>query len=527
MVAQPSSQPGPAAPRASQPAREKALLEDALALGRTGPPLLQRLLSLIGSNATVRFDPALDTAALRFEGDHFAILIGASAVERGTLTAPDLLYLLAHELCHLVRGEHRLSRDPRRAMAMNIAADAINDAWLTGPTFGGFFDPTTSLPARRSTSHPLNGLMLPLPAARMLVERASPSPSEPQYPEDPEDTEGPEDPQDTIDDAQVSRRLYREVIPAVSGGLIPYQPDMWAATHRFLQEGGRDATLDAALGTELVLALMDQLPEPPSIHTTLLDALLQSDEGRAILDALRKLFGENSQTGTERGRRAGSGQPTADHHVRPARAEARLERFLRRVAFEVDALAGQWSPSGLAAIPHENGALVTARSALEYRAKIRATPMAERRPQGAEHPAGLELYLDASGSMHDDLPVLLASLVVRCPDLLPPRAMVFSVGVYPVTARALRERRVPTDGGTSFEGLARDILRRRISTAVVISDGDAPPIDTFLTNELARRRVRIAMVFPRALRKSPLDALCPPGWRLSLELQTGSNRGVW
>lgn len=511
MVAQPSSQAGPAA-RVGQPAREKALLEDALALGRTGPPLLQRLLSLIGSNATVRFDPALDTAALRFEGDHFAILIGASAVERGTLTAPDLLYLLAHELCHLVRGEHRLSRDPRRAMAMNIAADAINDAWLTGPAFDGFFDPTTALPARRSVSHPLNGLMLPLPAARMLVERASPSPSASLVP---------------LDDAQVSRRLYREVIPPVTGGLLPYQPDMWAATHRFLQEGGRDATLDAALGTELVLALLDQLPEPPSFHTTLLDALLQSEEGRALLEALRKLFAENPQTGTERGQRAGSGQPTADHHVRPARAEARLERFLRRVTFEVDALAGQWSPSGLAAIPHENGALVTARSALEYRAKLRATPMAERRPQGAEHPAGLELYLDASGSMHDDLPVLLASLVVRCPDLLPPRAMVFSVGVYPVTPRALRERRVPTDGGTSFAGLARDILRRRISTAVVISDGDAPPIDTHLMRELARRRVRVAMVFPRAMRPSPLDALCPPGWRLSLGLEREFRTGVW
>lgn len=501
-----------AAPRISSPgvpspgtarARCEALLEAALDLGRTGPPLLQRLLALIGpggTGAVVRFDPTLDTAALRFDGERFEILIGAPAIERGTLTAADLLYLLAHELCHLVRGEHRLPPDPRRATAMNIAADAINDAWLTGPTFEGFFDPRTSLPARRPPTHPLNGLMLPLPAAKALVERDS---------------------HERVADAQVSRRLYRDVIPPLSGGVLPYQPETWAVTHRFLQEGGRDASLDAALGTELVLALLDQLPEPPSLGRTLLEAMLQTEQGRALLGALREQFAGERLARSLSGRQAGSAKDTHDIEVRSAQAEARLERLLRRIAIEVEALAGQWSPSGHAAVPSEGGALVTPRSALEYRAGLRATPMAERRRIGAEHPAGLELYLDASGSMHEDLPVLLASLLVRCPDLLPRRVMVFSVGLYPVTARALKERRIPSDGGTSFEALAKDMIARRITTAVVISDGEAPPIAAHLMRELARRRVRVAMVFPRALRASPLDALTPPGWRMNLGLHGG------
>lgn len=501
-AAQPNGR-GPTPPTRSRAPSAEALLQAALELGRKGPPLLQRMLSLIGSDAVVRFDPTLDTAALRFERDHFAILIGLSAVERGHLSAADLLYLLAHELCHLVRGEHRLPPDPRRATAMNIAADAINDAWLTGPTFGGFFDPTTSLPARRPATHPLNGLMLPLPAARSLIERRGLGP---------------------VEDSEVSRSLYRDVIPPVSGGVLPYQPETWAATHRFLQEGGRDATLDVALGTELVLALFDQLPEPPVRRVTLMDEMLETEEGRSLLRRLRELFAdEDGEGGHVRPGPAGA-VTTAD--LRPARAELRLERFLRRVAFEVDALAGRWGPTGLAAVPYESGALVTARSACEYRAGLRATPMAERRPVGAECPAGIELYLDASGSMYDELPSLVASLVTRCPDLLPPRVFVFSVGVHAVSSRTLRERRLPTDGGTSYEGIVKDMLMRRVTRAVVISDGEARRVGAGLMSELVRRRVRVAMVFPRAVGKSPLDALCPPGWRIGLGLDR-QRKGVW
>lgn len=486
------------------------LIDQALTLGRSGPALLRAMLDLIGQGVEIRVRDDIETAALIPTDGGFEVALGARAFAPDpanieydksafSLRDPrDILYVIAHELAHLIRDPHVLPDDPRRAMVANVAADALNDAWLTGPAFSGFFCPQSELPARRPTNHPINALMVPLPAASAFLPRPEVPPLSP----------------------QVSRRFFEEVVtPPPSRGRSPYCAEDWARVHHALQCGGRDDELGLDLAMSLVDPLIDQLPEERPAHAEAIAALVRAHDTPSSLRhraALRRSF-EAACDG--RGANRG-GSPSAARGrmtVRRVSPVARLEGFLRRFVSELDDL-GVYSPSGRGRASADFGPLIAPRALAEYAAEIRATPFAEMRPEGGLREARVEVYLDTSGSMHDALPHIVASVAARCAELIQFPLRTFSVGVHPLSLAALRSNALPTDGGTSFEALANDLLARRVSRAVVISDGEARALPDALRERLRCRHIQVAQVFPGHIGESPLDALCPPSWRLALNL---------
>jgi len=128
------------------------------------------------------------------------------------------------------------------------------------------------------------------------------------------------------------------------------------------------------------------------------------------------------------------------------------------------------------------------------------------------------VYLDVSASMWQELPPIIATVGTACADLLSLPVMTFSIEARPVSLRELARGRLPTDAGTDFSALARDLLTRRIARAVVITDGVAAPLSDELVRALRARGVRLVVVFPGRSGTSPLDLCCPRGWKLGLGL---------
>ncbi|MCC6624952.1 MAG: hypothetical protein IT385_27140 [Deltaproteobacteria bacterium] len=470
--------------------------EEALALATTAPDIVRALVSLVAPDdnmslqAELRLTTDVSTAALGWDDERrrFVVAIGVDMLARELRDPADLLYLVCHELIHLVRGEHTLPPG-RLAIAMNLAADALNDAWLTGPALAGFFSPTSSLPARRSLAAPTSALLLPLPAAAERV-------GEPGHPLAP----------------RVSRALFERVVapPMTSDAAsTPYDPRAWADVHHALQIGGRDDALELEVAVRLVLPLLDQLPTPPPSRAPLSSAAL------AALAALRRALGDA----------AGAVGPAATRVARTTTDIAagvpsrRLERFVRRFASSPTSASEAWRPRGPETRAADQGARLHRRPLVEWAAGARASPFAVSEPSGGIGVGGVELYLDASASMWSELPPIVATIVRRCADVLalPPR--LFSIGVHPIGLAALGSGRLPSDVGTDMRALAEDLLARGVRRAVVVSDGAAPPLPARTLEALRLRGVVTALVFPgEAPRACPLDGLCPQGARLALGL---------
>ena len=472
----------------ARPAMQRRLerwLGPALELGRQGPPLLRSLIALVGPRAEVRFVAAAATAHLGWESATGKFIIGVGpAMLGGSLKGPeDLLFVIAHELVHLMRGEHTLPPGPA-AIAYNLAADALNDAWLTGPAFEGFFSPTTSLPSRRTVASPEIALLLPAEAAAQQLGVVATGP-------------------------ETSRLFFERIVgPPVPPGAVPYDPRAWAVVHQALHVGGRNDTLTLDVAARLVLPLLSQLPSPPRT------GLMLSIEAQRALEALRRAL-----SGEGRGPRAGgrcAEQSTPE--VTRARASRSLARFLRGLVDASPGTAQTWSARGLELRPADGGSQPGRRSLVEYRAGLRATPWSEGVPRGGEGPFGLSVYLDVSASMWQELPPIIATVGTACADLLSLPVMTFSIEARPVSLRELARGRLPTDAGTDFSALARDLLTRRIARAVVITDGVAAPLPDELVRALRARGVRLAVVFPGRSGTSPLDLCCPRGWKLGLGL---------
>jgi len=475
-------------------------LAEALALAERGPEIVRSLVALVAPRvssaegaprAEVRFVPELDTAALGWDehARRFVIGIGADMLQRDLTGPADLLYLVCHEALHLVRGEHGLPPG-RLALATNLAADALNDAWLTGPALEGFFAPTDALPARRSVSSPANALLVPLPAAAAYLE----------------EHEAPLAP-------RVSRAFFERVVVAPERGAVAYDARAWAEVHHALQIGGRGDTLGLDLATRLVLPLLDQLPEPPRAREPLPSAACDA------LAALRRRLARGRASASPGHGPRGALTTTEVTLASPSR---RLERFLRGLARAATGGPPAWSAEGPCVRTGGEGARWSRRSLVEWRSGLRGLPFTTSEPLGGEAPAGLALYLDASVSMASELPVILGTVARRCADVLALPVRAFSVGVFDVTPRELARGRLRTEGGTDFTPLVDDLLRRRVRHAVIVTDGEAPSLPRAGVDALRARGVRIALVFPgEADTRSPLDPLCPTsarGARLGLRL---------
>jgi hypothetical protein len=455
-----------------------------------GSATLASLFSLLDDEAVVVLDSAVGSACLRHDGRRFEVAIGADFYERELGAPLDLGYLVAHELMHLVRGEHELPPDPREAAARNIAADVVNDAFLLGPVAQGPFDPVTGIAARRLVPGPVGVLLAPSAALAAALGR----------------------PEGLL--ATGIEYFQSRVSAPNPPGAAPWDPTAWAEVHWMLTSGGARGTLDHETATALVRPLLRQLPD---------DALPAAPDGldgrtsglaAALRARLSVAYG---------GRKAGSGAPRRAVTLTPQvpRAARRIAALLHAWARPGSATARGWSPAGSALRPADVGSRVSARSAVDFACGLRATPFAAEAAVGGEAPQGVTLYLDVSGSMHRALPEVLAVLLREARPLLSRPVYAFSDTVTALDDDALRLGRIETGFGTSFDAVAAHLVEQRIGRAVVITDGEGR-LSAESQRLLERLRPELALVFPEELATSPLDRWVPQHRRLAIGL--GSKR---
>jgi hypothetical protein len=406
----------------------------------------------------------------------------------------DVLYLLAHELMHLVRADYQWPRSTFfDAYVANIAADALNDAWLTGPACEGFFGGAEALPSLRGCENPIEALLLPHAAVAEIVGLEPGS----------DTSEG--------DMAQASRKLFQHHVPAPENADI-WNPSLWAATHHALQCGGRDGSMGLADAVPLVERVVKQvLPHPGTQQVEYAEGRMKSPRHLRSLAGRRGVDGSLASSGV---RHEGLLEVAIPGLAAPLRA---LERFVRAFAHED---AARHDPEGAHNCNWHSDVAASrlgARSTAEYAAGLRATPFARREVDAANGAATIELYLDVSGSMMESLPPLLATVGARLADVCGAGVRMFSTRIEPLSWALLRVGAVMSTGGTSFDVVAEDMLARGTRRAVVVSDGLGEAVDGRLLERLRRSGVRLALVFPERIRKHPLESLCQPGFKLELK----------
>jgi hypothetical protein len=89
-----------------------------------------------------------------------------------------------------------------------------------------------------------------------------------------------------------------------------------------------------------------------------------------------------------------------------------------------------------------------------------------------ECPASAHLYVDASASMEEELP-WICGLVKGLSRYVNTRVFLFSNKVVEVPRDAVEKGRLESTGGTDFDCVIGHILMKKISSAVVITDGHA------------------------------------------------------
>ncbi len=105
---------------------------------------------------------------------------------------------------------------------------------------------------------------------------------------------------------------------------------------------------------------------------------------------------------------------------------------------------------------------------------------------------GLAVYLDVSGSVHDDLPRILGVLGNMQSDI--EKVFTFSNDIVETSLKALAKGEgIRTTYGTDFDCVAASILERGYPKAVVITDGYADMTDEHM-EALKKRKVSILTV---------------------------------
>ncbi len=494
---------GPA-PRSPLEARLAGWLDEAIALGLSGPPLLRAMLGLLGDLVVVTLDPAVPTACLsapEADGAPFRIRLGTGAFAARLRGPEDVLYLLAHELAHFVREDLAASASGLDPHASNLAADALNDAWLHGPAFGGFFDPHTSLRGRETARDPVGAfLMLQASMARELRVATSSLVA----------------PRGSL---AVSREWYTTCVEAPPPPhRLLYRPEAWASAHDLVQRGGRDGTLDLVTATELLIPLLEALhlrpwvqPSWPALQAALAGAKPRLRERLAAVRAAGSASSPEAQTGF--------GLHSTEERLpeRVERGRGRLIEVVLRVAFEAGLDRGRGAaPEAVA--PSPSGTAMTRRSVTDWKAGARPTPFTRRAPS-VRHGRRIQIYVDVSGSMSPWLPRIVGEVSELLEAFLEPDVLAFAADdVQYWFTELLMEPRTFRRGGTSFVPVAEDMRARGVRTAIVISDGCGEWPRAEVLETLARRGARVALVFPEQVLPHPLDAISPQGWRFSLGL---------
>ena len=461
------------------------------------------LLRLFRRHVTLEVSDAVQTACMQtvVPGDHGVMTIGAGFWRELLQDPQDLLFLILHELLHLVRDPTPLGDLPAHERALrNIVTDAINNALLLGPGFEGLFDPLSVLPSRTCrASGPLPGLLLTAGCAASLYPHLGL-------------------------DAGVQQLWARHVEPPPTPGRAPYQPMAWARLHTAYLRHGADGTLTSGVARKLLDPLLPQIPDATLLHLAL--SRLQAEAATRVPPWLRSAAAALKARiqGSARGAGRGEGETRAagalsTERSRPHRDSSRnlgdatqgMDHAARnetnRVGRELLRFAMRWAqephPDGLhhegtrgrTLEPAESGARIRSREALLYACGVKGTPFA-RQVQGVGT-CGLRMpvYLDVSGSMNAALPVLLSAIHRAAPWFGQPVA-VFADRVVACDPRQILGRGRHTGHGTNFDAVVQHLLslRLRDTCALVITDGDGKALEPSLLQQLRSSRISVALV---------------------------------
>ena len=396
-------------------------------------PSFLRLLGLLDIEAT----DAVPTAAVTL-GGRSRLQINPEFARQKCATDHDLVMLVLHELHHVALGHTRLF--PRVTKAQNWAFDCVINAQLSRlfpqPQWTRLFRT-----CYRADAFP-EALLRPPEGWRTSEERWLPG------------REG-----------QVHRALYSDVS-------VSYR-DLYDLLQQLVSEA---AGLDALLGNHA------------------------AGEGEGIApDVLKELRGILAEWPMVE-QRSGRDQGGQQQEEKVARAEVRRQAVaqIRRALLSVanvgecgaqGAPAWQASPSLLpyAERPARSDFV---RAALGSPALLHEAAVQMRRPLAQER---THVYLDVSGSMTGELPLIYAALQPLAA-LLHPRVHLFSTVIADIgLARLARGVRIGT-GGTDIGPVTNHMLHHRVRRAVIVTDGwvgDVPPEHA---RALARKRCRFAAV---------------------------------
>ncbi len=90
----------------------------------------------------------------------------------------------------------------------------------------------------------------------------------------------------------------------------------------------------------------------------------------------------------------------------------------------------------------------------------------------SEELASAHIYIDVSGSVFDELPFIIG-LIQSMEEYFNLNLYQFSTEVYPLTQRDLRQKKINTTGGTSFNCIAKHLKTNLVEKAMIITDGHA------------------------------------------------------
>jgi hypothetical protein len=396
-------------------------------------PSFQRLLGLLDIEATA----AVPTAAVTL-GSRSVLQINPQFVQDNCATDHDLVMLVLHELHHVALGHTRLF--PRVTRAQNWAFDCVINAQL----------------AR----------LFPQPQWTRLFRacyRADAFPWALLRP--PEGWRTPEEVWLPGRAGEIHRALY-------SDHSVSYA-DLYALLPQLLVAEGN---LDGLLGNHGAEAADDLAPDVRRELRDILAEWPRVDERSGHDDGGERLTDSVSRADARR------------------QAVAQIRRALLSVAADGEAgargnFAWQSTPSVLPYAPRL-GRSDFVRAALGHPSLLHETAVPMRRPLAQER---THVYLDVSGSMRRELPLIYAALRPLA-GLLHPKVHLFSTEVADISlAQLARGVRVGT-GGTSFAPVTQHLIDQRIGRAVFITDGWVGDVPAEHARRLSGRRARFAAV---------------------------------
>lgn len=220
---------------------------------------------------------------------------------------------------------------------------------------------------------------------------------------------------------------------------------------------------------------------------------VDSDVARAIRDILARWPMHTRRSGRD------EGGALVSREIRVERAEREAVNVLRRALRPLLDLGeeerGPLAP-GRGAVP----TVLPYRTRPDRRAEVRALGGCEplffrgllERPCPVPR-SRAHVYVDASGSMEDVLPLLYGALLPVL-DALHPRIHLFSTRVEDVDPAALRRGRVRTSEGTAIGCVTAHLLDHRVARALVVTDGWVGRVPEEDARRLRARGVRVNCV---------------------------------